>query len=304
MMKISLIPRGGLSVALAVTLFCVAPLAAEAAICNITSVSAINTVYDETIGSDSVTTGSWSMICTREASDAAATFNWSVGANNGTHAAGAQPRAAFFFFFFLNYEPYRIVGGPYNAANRWADACGGTPTRFTGTLTWTGGTGSTVTVTRPFDLRIQAGQNPLNAPYTDTITLTPRAACPSVTALGSTGSMSVTIYASSRCAISVPPGNVNFTYTSFQGTASNASTTYGVSCTNGLPYTMRLDGAGPPFSYSLLGLTYTLALPASATGTGLTQTHTINGSIAAGQSGTCATAVCNGTQTRTLTISW
>jgi hypothetical protein len=100
---------------------------------------------------------------------------------------------------------------------------------------------------------------------------------------------------------------VNFTYTSFQGAASAASTTYGVSCTNGLPYNMTLDGAGPPpsYTYSLLGLSYVLTLvPASSTGTGLTQTHTINGSIAAGQAGTCATATCNATQTRTLTISW
>jgi hypothetical protein len=64
---------------------------------------------------------------------------------------------------------------------------------------------------------------------------------------------------------------------------------------------MSLDGTQP---YNLLGLDYTLSIPASSVGTGLTQTHTINGSIAAGQAGACATGVCNGTQTRTLTISW
>ena len=44
--------------------------------------------------------------------------------------------------------------------------------------------------------------------------------------------------------------------------------------------------------------------PASGTGTGATQTYTINGSIAAGQSGICASASCNASQTRTLTLSW
>jgi hypothetical protein len=55
-----------------------------------------------------------------------------------------------------------------------------------------------------------------------------------------------------------------------------------------------------------LGLTYNLAIApsSSGTGTGVTQTYTINGTIAAAQSGTCATAVCTGSQTRTLTLSW
>jgi len=42
----------------------------------------------------------------------------------------------------------------------------------------------------------------------------------------------------------------------------------------------------------------------SATGNGLTQNYTINGSIAGGQAGTCATATCSGSQTRTLTITY
>ena len=53
------------------------------------------------------------------------------------------------------------------------------------------------------------------------------------------------------------------------------------------------------------GLTYTLALSAaSGTGNGATQTYNVNGSMAANQIGTCATGVCNGSQTRTLTLTW
>ena len=58
-------------------------------------------------------------------------------------------------------------------------------------------------------------------------------------------------------------------------------------------------------SGTLLGLNYTLSLPvASGTGNGLQQTYTVNGSIAGGQAGTCATANCGGYQTRTLTVTY
>ena len=58
-------------------------------------------------------------------------------------------------------------------------------------------------------------------------------------------------------------------------------------------------------SGSLLGLTYNLALSSAASvGTGLTQNFTINGTIAGGQAGTCASASCSGSQTRTLLLSW
>lgn len=105
-----------------------------------------------------------------------------------------------------------------------------------------------------------------------------------------------------NCQISVPPGNVNFSYTSFQVAAANASATYGVR-TTALPYTMSLDAT----SGTLLGLSYTLSIApssSSGTGTGATQTYTINGTMAGGQGGTCATAACSASQTRTLTLSW
>jgi hypothetical protein len=36
----------------------------------------------------------------------------------------------------------------------------------------------------------------------------------------------------------------------------------------------------------------------------LPQTYSINGSMAAGQAGKCATATCSGSQARTLTVSY
>ncbi len=96
-----------------------------------------------------------------------------------------------------------------------------------------------------------------------------------------------------------------FNYTSF-GAAQNPSSTFLVKCTTGLAYTLALDGTGFGGSTTALGLAYTLALaaPASA-GTGANQTYTINGSMAAGQAGTCAAAAgCNNTTARTITLTY
>jgi spore coat protein U-like protein len=284
----------GLLGKLAAVLVCLAPLAASAAVtCNITLVSSITTVYDPTIGTDNVTTGSWSFTCTRLGTDPN-TFAWQFGANNGIHAAGAQNRVLNGAANLINYEPYRIIGGPYTNANRWQDAAA---TRFNGTLNF--GASLTATQSGSFDLRVTAGQtgHPAGS-YTDTVTTTLRNS--GGTAID-TQAFTVTVITNNTCQISVPPGDVNFTYTSFQGSAAAANTLFGVRCTSALPYTMALDAT----SGTLLGLNYTLALSSpSGTGSGLTQTYNINGSIAAGQAGTCATAVCNGSQTRTLTLTW
>ena len=65
---------------------------------------------------------------------------------------------------------------------------------------------------------------------------------------------------------------------------------------------MQLDAT----SGDLLGLQYSLALSATGTqvGTGIAQNASVNGAIAAGQSGTCGTGSCSATQTRTLTITY
>lgn len=95
---------------------------------------------------------------------------------------------------------------------------------------------------------------------------------------------------------------MQFSYTSFQTAAALASTSFAVTCVNGVPYTMALDAA----SGSLLGLNYTLGLSRSGTitGNGLAQSTTISGTMAAGQAGTCALASCSASQPRTLTISY
>jgi hypothetical protein len=112
----------------------------------------------------------------------------------------------------------------------------------------------------------------------------------------------VTVNLTSACTMTAP-SPVAFTYTSFQVTAATSTGgAFNVSCTNTLPYTVALTGA----STSVIGLTYALALSAaSGTGNGAAQAFAINGTMAAGQSGTCATATCAGTDaTHTVTVTY
>ena len=68
----------------------------------------------------------------------------------------------------------------------------------------------------------------------------------------------------------------------------------------------RVARAIAAFDYPIFGWSRTQkSLPVvSATGNGVVQTYTINGSIAGGQAGTCAASSCVGSQTRTLTMSY
>ncbi len=268
-----------------------APLAGAAITCSV-SVTAVLVVYDPTSPVQNVTTGSYTVSCNRALADPN-TQGWTLGVDNGLQPAAGVNRVQSAANKRYQYDTYRL--SPYTAANVWGDTTG---TRFSGTLNF--GTSLTASTSGAFEIVMAAGQTVQPAAiYTDTLTVTLRDT-PGTTTLNTTN-FGVTVHTDNWCQINVPPGTVAFAYTSFQNSVANASTTYGVRCTTALPYSMALDAT----SGSLLGLTYNLSLsPASSTGTGDTQTHAINGTIAAGLAGTCATGTCSGTQTRTLTLSW
>ena len=255
------------------------------------SVTSIVKGYDPNATGATVATGSYTVSCTRLATDPN-TFNWSLGADNGTHYSGAQNRVQLGTRTY-NYELYRLT--PYINANRWQDAAS---TRFTGTVSF--GTQLSGSSTGSFDLMLTGPQTVRPAgTYTDTVTVTVRNAGSGAMLSQSTFSVSIITIAS--CTLATPPGNINFAYTSFQVSAATASTNFGVNCTTGIPYTMALDAT----SGTLLSLPYTLSLSQSAsTGTGAAQTFSINGSIVGGLSGTCATGSCTASDIRTLTISY
>lgn len=146
--------------------------------------------------------------------------------------------------------------------------------------------------------------------YTDTVTITfsTGTASGAGTSVFTGSAFPVSILAPATCNFTTPPSNILFNYPSFSPTPVLANTTYGLNCTSTLPYTMALDIA----TGIVAGLNYTLALnttgtggasPLASVGTGTVQTFFVNGTIAAGQGGTC-TPTCSGSQLHLLTITY
>jgi spore coat protein U-like protein len=266
-------------------------LSAHAAVSCSVSVTSISVNYDPALSTDTVTTGSYTVSCTRLASDPN-TFRWSLAANNGLQPSGQLNRAALNGMFY-SYELYRTP--PYINPNRWGTNFG---SRITGTLNF--GTQLTASQAGAFDVRLTALQPVRPAgTYADIVTVTLRDA--STNAMITQSTFNVSVITIPTCTLTSPPGNVNFNYTSFQPGAASAATSFGVTCTTSLPYTMSLDAT----SGTLLGLAYSLSLSQTAgSGTGTAQTYAINGTMAGGQAGTCATASCSASDVRTLTISY
>jgi spore coat protein U-like protein len=258
-------------------------LASAAYNCTVSS-GGINAAYSPSNPSTTIVPTSFTITCTRALSDAS-TMSYSVSADNGAHAQGTHNRAA--------------LGGSLLAYDLFKDsACGSQwrgPQAITGTLNFSGSTSASVTVS--YWGCITASQSLPAGNYTDSVTMTLTYGPGNTTATGIAG---VLISTPATCNLSTAPGSVVFSYVGF-GAAANASTTYGVTCSTYLPYTMALDAT----SGTILGLNYTVGLSApSATGNGAEQTHTISGTIAAGQSGTCATGSCSASQARVLTITY
>ena len=133
------------------------------------------------------------------------------------------------------------------------------------------------------------------------------------------GQFNVTITLNSACTLgAISP--VTFTYTSLGGLANSAGGGFNVSCTSGLSYTFGLEEgtATPPTTVpgapniSVLdddvNLTYQLNAPAGGVGNGGAVAHTISGTIAGGQAGTCNAASCDNlaatNRTHTLIVNY
>lgn len=272
--------------AAAAALLALASLGAHAAYnCSVSS-PGFSAAYDPTTPTTNVTSTEFTITCTRSLSDAS-TMDWSMAADNGMYPRFGNRNRAAFGRSRVNYDLFQDGA----CGTQW----GGTQA-MSGTLDFSGSLTATDTVT--YWGCIAARQTRLRAgTYTDLVTMTLTYGPFSSTA---SGTASVAIATPARCQLTTPPGNLVFNYTGF-GAAANSSTTYGVTCTSYLPYTMSLDAT----SGTLLGLDYTLALGATgATGTGVEQTFSITGNIAAGQGGTCGTGTCTASQARTLTVSY
>lgn len=234
----------------------------------------------------SITASSFTVTCTHLSGGAGNSATYQVAVNNGSTAQTVALSGA----SSINY-------------NLTTDAACLTPwkgTTYIPALPYTTPNlpvGSSDIKTYSFWGCVPAGQVVPAGTYTDTVTMSFIPGGASYT----NNTFPVTINASATCALSAPPGNISFNYTSFSAAPVAASTTFAATCTTQLPYTMALDAT----SGTINGVTYTLTLSAvGGTGTGVAQTYTINGSAAAGQGGSCTAATCTGSQARILTITF
>lgn len=272
-------------------------------------VTPITTVYSPS-APDNISTGSYNVTCTRLAADPA-TLDFSLAANSGAQPSGAQNRVAVVLNTapYITYELYRSAS--ISNGNRWQlSGTSGLYLRFNGTLSF-GAVGSVASSgSLPFTLLVGTGQTGRpSGIYTDTVSVFLRDRLLPISTMTylANPSFGVTVITQPSCQISTPPGTVNFSYTSFQVTASTATTNFDANCTSALPYVVTVSAPTGP----LLGLAYTLSVSSSSVlqtksvmGSGSPQNHIIYGSIPANQSGTCATATCTDTAPQTITISY
>lgn len=122
-------------------------------------------------------------------------------------------------------------------------------------------------------------------------------------AANTSGTFNVNITLTSTCTLgAIAP--VTFAYASLQGgAAASGGGGFTMLCTNTLPYSFGMQAGNaapvPPGAASInvtdnsgINLSYTINAPASGAGNGATQNLTVGGTMAAGQSGTCASASC------------
>jgi spore coat protein U-like protein len=272
---------------LTLILLLIANVAHAAITCTISSLG-ISAGYPFNSGAQVITQGSYSITCARGLLTDPTTTTYTVKVNNGSQPNGVNNQVAF-GANRLKYDLY--VNG--TCATQWKNPT--TLPTIAGTITMTGILPTTVT--ENFWACIPAGQTPPAGTYTDSVLMTPTY---SSGVLGGTGTFSITIVTPTACAITGSPGTISLSYIAFQAAAASGTTTFGITCGATVTYSMAVN----PASGALVGVNYALSLPASATGTGAQQTHTITGTAPANQAGTCATGTCSATQVTTLTISF
>lgn len=272
---------------LAALVLTLAATAAQGAITCSLSSGGFAAAYDPASPASNVTQTSFTVSCTRGLAGDPTTVGYSVTVDNGTSPQGQNNRASY-LANRIRYDTYKDAA----CGTKWKGA-----TTISGTITFVG----TGTVSQPANFWgcILPAQIGLPAgTYLDTVVMTMTyGPAPALTAVNSFG---VAIGTPATCSITSPPGSIVFDYIAL-GPVVTPSTTFGINCTTALAYTMALDVT----TGTLVGLNYSLALSAgSSTGIGAQQTHSINGTMAAGQAGTCAAGTCTGSRVHALTITY
>ncbi len=275
---------------------------AQAAIaCTTVTATNVSGIYTRTVALDR--TGSISVTCTRAATDAITQVIY-LSMNQGEAPAGRnmtrQTGTELLAYTLLRNPGPPPTGSWTTGAGRAAGATnagGYQPTvNFGSTATLS------TTATYPYYFRVAANITRAAGIYDDELVLITVKLGSSTGAVQSTTTFTVNASIQAQCYFSSAPTAMSLSYAAFSPTAPSAVSNFGVSCTEGTPYTMALDAT----SSVLVGLKYDLSLSSSgSTGTGFRQNYTATATIPAGQVGTCASAgACSATEARTITITY
>lgn len=275
---------------------------AHAVICNVMATSVpLSTLY--ATGTATQVAGTISGSCQRQTGDINRPYIY-IGINQGEPPAGrAMLRQN--GTQTLTYEVYHRTYG----SGLWTEGTGVTNTSATngGVFYRMANNGNAQTFSFPYYFRIPTPQAGKPAGIYDdlAITVTVRLSTNGGSATGAilaATSFGVSASIQHSCYFSSSPTPLVINYTSFTGTAATGTSNFQLSCTYNTPYTLTI---GPANTGTLLGINYTLTPSApSGTGTGGGQTFSVNGSAAAGQSGTCATGSCTNSQPHTITVGF
>lgn len=225
--------------------------------------------------------------CTRSSAGDPTSVTYDVTADNGMYFNGQNNNAR------LGTAPLRYdVFTTAACSQTWKGN-----RRISDTITWSAGATGTITKQTNFwACMVSAQTATASGTYTDTVGLE----LTYNTNVIVTGTVPIRIFAPALCTWTTPPSDINLTYAAF-GPQVSANTSFAITCTSGMPYTMSLDVAAAV----LAGVRYTLAINATGgTGTGAAQSYSITATIPAGQPGTCAGAACSGMRAHTLTIAY
>lgn len=302
-------PIAKISVPTWLWLFALWSPSAEAAYhCPAVSASTIILTYNP--ANTAAATGSYTFTCTRDSvlTDPA-NMPYTLDSNGGNHnvPANTLPDNVALTTDVSKKIHYSLLT---DTGVDWFDPIydpnGNPGARINGTLLF-GGLSLSATASGSFSVRIAPGQIvPRAGDYDDQVRTRLRVGANSkslntTTSVSATALFDVKVSTPESCVFSGAPGNIQLAYTSFQQVTSDTSSTFDIGCTKGTAYGIALDAT----SGTLMNLDYSLKLSAkNATGNGLAQTFTVSASMAAGQSGTCATGTCSANETRSITISY
>lgn len=283
-------------------LLAVFPSAHAAYSCTVTA-SSSGLVYETPSPRD--VTGSATLTCTRSSGDANS-LSYRLKANEGNNAQAGQPIRRVRLNSTSNYLEYALRrGGTCNNNTDWRAPATGTSNVATGTLNFGSALTASTTLTYCIRVRVNAGGNPASPTagvYSDTFNIFAQYPNSDAGAISPSDPVLMTVGVNNQCVFNTYPGDLVFNYAAFSASAQTASTSFMLRCSSGLPWSISVT----PNPAVLQGLRYTITpSPASGAGNGNTgQAVTLNGSMPAGQAGTCNGPTCAATQPHTVLITY